>query len=325
MAKNDADIQALVEDDGFQARAASTDEDAETAESEYATLLSSSEVKGLGAAAVADYKADFGRLGKARDAFTAETNKALAGGTDTAKLLAAYERYLIALSALEAQNERFKALADLRIATVCRAVAALALQIQADGRKKVVELEAELKTLTAELKKAEKAVAGAKLQRQINTVLSAATLLLGPTTALARVMLAGGGVTAQLGVDYALGSSKGSPEGAGVTVLGGAADGIDKLGAFGKKFVSVGASLVSFKFDSDEIGEAEALFDKAKAKLKSTLAVYDDTMAVVEALGKKARTLHSGLTQTNAAVKAALQRGVDARNDYAEMKKLLKP
>jgi hypothetical protein len=324
MAHTDDDIKALVENDDFQARAASTDDDAEAAEAEYAALLSSGEVKGLGAAAVADYKADCARLGKARDAFTAESNKAVAGGSDSGKLLAAYERYLIALSALEAQNERFKALADLRLATVCKAVASLALQIQSDGRKKVVELEAELKTLTADLKKAEKAVAGAKLQRQINTCLSAATLLLGPTTVLARVMLAGGGVTAQLAVDYALGSSRGSPEGAGVTVLGGAADGIDKLGSFGKKFVSAAASVVSFKFDSDEIGEAQAIFDKLQAKLKNTLRIYDDTMAVVEALGKKARTLHSGLTKTSAAVKEALQRGVDARNDYAEMKKLLK-
>jgi len=324
MATETTSLQDLISGDRFEAMTASTDEDADAAESAYTELLASGEIKGLGSAAVADYKADFLRMDKARSAFNTEFNKAVGGGSDSARLLAVYERYLISLSALEAQNERFQALADARVATLCKAVAALLLQMLANGRKKVVALEAELKALSGDLKKAEKAVAGAKLQRTINTCISAVTLLAGPTTLLARVLVAGGGVTAQLAVDYALGSSKGSAEGATVTVLGGASEGVDKLGKVGKKFVSAAASVVSFKFDSDEIGEAEAAMKKVVAKLEKTVALYEDLIGVLEPLGKKARTLQAGLAKASAAAKDALQRGVDARNDYAEMKKLLK-
>jgi hypothetical protein len=317
-------LQALISGDRFEAMTASTDEDADAAESDYDALLGSSEVKGLGSAAVADYKADFLRMDKARSAFNAEFNKAVGGGSDSGKLLAVYERYLISLSALEAQNERFQALADARVATLCKAVAAFILLMLSNGRKRVVTLEAELKLLSGELKKAEKAVEGAKLQRTINTCISAVTLLAGPTTVLARVLVAGGGVTAQLAVDYALGSSKGSAEGATVTVLGGAAEGIDKLGTAGKKFVSAAASVVSFKFDTDEIGEAEAAMKKVVTKLEKTVALYEDLIGVLEPLGKKAQTLRNGLHKASKAAKDALERGADARNDYADMKKLLK-
>ena len=316
-------LKALVEGDAFQEQTASTDDDADAAEEAHAALLGSAEVKGLGSAALKEYKADAARLDKARGEFNGQWNKAVAGSGDQAKLLAAYERYVVSLGVLEAQNERFQALADARLATIAGAVVALLLQMLANGQKKVAELEKELKALSADLKKAEKEVEEAKLQRAINTAISGVTLLLGPTGVLARVLLAGGSVTAQLVVDYALGSSKGGAASGSVTVLGGASEGVEKLGKAGRKFVSAGAALVSFKFDSDEIGEAEAIVTKVKTKTEATIRLYERLMELLEPLAKNARTLKAGLDKAAKAATAARHKEAEARDDVDEMRELL--
>jgi len=317
-------LQELIESDAFQEKAAGTDDDAEAAGAAYRNLVSSAEVKGLGAETVAGYKADFARLQRAAEAFNAAVAKAMGGGLDREKLLAVYEHYEICLTALQAQNERFDALAALRIATLCKAVATLTTEAMPNAKKRLLELEGQLEKLAVDLKKAEKDVSGARLQRDINTALSAATLLAGPTGALAKVLVAGAGITAQLATDYVLGPSRGSPDGVANTVIGGSADLVDKLGPLGKKFVSAGSAVLSYKSDSDEIGQAKAVFEAARKKLAAAQRGTEDMLALLEPLGKKARTFATGLDKARAGVKDALQRGVDARNEYADMKKLLK-
>lgn len=320
----DEHLKDLVESDAFQKLAESTDDDADTAETTQDTLLAGVEIKGLGNAALADYKADGVAMDKARGEFNGEWNKAVGGNGDRARLLSTYERYVISLGALEAQNERFEALADARVTTIARAIAALLLAMLSNGRRKVVELEADLRKLADELKKAEKDVDDARLQRTLNVCMSAAALLLGPTTILARVLLAGSTITAQVTIDYALGPSRGSAEGVTATVIGGAADGVDKLGQVGKKFVSAAAAVVSFKFDSDEIGEAEDIVAKVKARLQKTIRLYAALMDLIEPLGKQARTLKAGLDKATTAARSADRRSAAARTEYEEMKKLLK-
>lgn len=323
MAKDTKTPAEWVADARFQTLTESTDDDADSAASEQKTLLASGEVKRLGSGVLAEYKADGARLDKAREAFDAARDKALAGGGDLGALLGAYQRYGIALTALEAQNVRFQALADARVCTMAAAIATFLTAVLFDSKKRVVQFEVRLKKLAIDMKRAEKAVAGAKLQRQINTCISAATLLVAPTGVLARVLVAGGSATLQLGVDYALGSSKGGGASSVVTVLGGASEGVDRFGQAAKKFSSAGAGLLGFKFDSDEIGEAEAIVKALRADLDKTCRELDDLLAVLEPLGKKARTLKDGMVKANAAAMAAESRSRDARDDYVEMRQLL--
>ena len=329
---DEADGSALVRDRTFEGLLARMDDRADEADKRWKSQLGNRGFDDFPSGFLAQYKSDGLEFIKTRDAFDDEWNRVFNGRGDLKKLRSAYDAYSDSLELLWESNARFKALIDVKVAA--RAAAWLMWINAFSGTGKgLVKLSWELKELKAQLEKAGREVSDVKLKRVLNVALSAVTLAIAPEDVVVRVALAAGGITGHILIDNAFGhpSLKGtavSVAGDGAEVIEGLSDVAEKhiqvLSEAGKKLVSIGATVMTFKFDSNEVDEAKEIVDRLRLKFKSTINAYRECMSRLLALQPKLRALDAAIKNCALEIKKAMTRSSDAATNSDAIKNSIK-
>jgi hypothetical protein len=193
-------------------------------------------------------------------------------------------------------------------------------------------LETLLQRLKADLEKAESEVKDVKWKRRLNVVITVITLVAAPESALARIALAGGAITAHMVIDGALGS--GSLKGKLVFVQGDGAEiaentgesmkeAAEALGEGGKKFIGAAAGVLTFKLDTDELDEAKEAVERVKDDIKDVQKAYDDLMAGILPLIPEFISLDSTINRLNQMINQSLAVSSDTAARYESLRDLI--
>jgi len=218
----------------------------------------------------AEYKADGKALDKAWGEFNEQWNLVCYGkAKDGRAAMSAYKRYVITLEVLEAQNVRFGAYVEADVAGMAALFLAILISAIKAIRKRCKELYDELTALQKLLTKAKRDVKGAELQREINVAITVISLCIPAVGLGAGIAIAATTFTVQMVVDASLGP--GSPGVIGVANSA-AGDCIGLPKQVKPKFAKLGGAasgIISWKLDSDEIGDAKAIVAEIQKRLKS--------------------------------------------------------
>jgi hypothetical protein len=298
--------KALVESKAVQKYINGIDEDAEIALGEFKATLA--EMDEYPNSYLSEYKKDAAALDKAWGDFNSEWNKiALKRAKDGKAALAAYKKYVLTLCVLEEQNVRFGAyitadaanqvgwLLTVVVATLQRAKAAAKALID------------ELKELMQLLKKAQKEVKEAELQRAIGIALTVVGIMLPELGAIATITIGVASITVSVVLDASLGPGKPSIPGG---VVQGVSTGLGMpkiLSSSGGKLAGAMGGIYGFQSDSDEVAEAEKIVvaiqekaRKAEASLNNMIAFLGDD---VEKIRKAQAAADAALREATAAAK----------------------
>lgn len=233
------------------------------------------------------YRAQHDAVDKALGDFNLAWNRVAWGKVTTLKFVAR-ELFILTLSVEELNDANVRheamvasgfALMVVKLSEVMIAwIKSLPKQCE-KSRKKLLALE---KTL----KKAQKDVSGAEIQRQLNLLISAVALCLAPVSLGASIAVAAGGFVAQTAIDAALGPGKPGLEGTYYTAVGNAAGIGDVMGKAGARLSGVAAAIGTLKLDTDEVAQAKAIWQKVMVELRNASADYDDLTALAMKMGK---------------------------------------
>lgn len=217
-----------------------------------------------------NYKEDGHYLIKARAAFRAEIKKIKDGkSTDMGKAAKLYDTFLLNMWALQKANKKWEALIGLKIITAGAMLPAMAIAWINKLAGSIPRLQKELKELKRLFEKAKGQVREAKWQRAINLGLTAISFALGPVGMLGRASVALGGIGASALNDALLGPDKLNAIGTVNTATGDIAGVHPKLSKAGQKLAGAATAIVSYKFDSDEVENAEKIAKEIEKRLKS--------------------------------------------------------
>jgi hypothetical protein len=221
---------------------------------------------------------------------------------DDTDFLRLWNAYTNALVALEAANLRWDtALSATRIGM---ALAIELFQLRfINGLKNAYEtLPGELEKLNAVLKRAKGQVAEAKLQTAFNVALSAAALTLGPVGTVGELLLQAAIFTStSAAADAALGPERFNAIGDLNTAVGNVVGSSAKLSEALQLFGAIGSTLVTFKFDTDELAHAKQIVVEVQKQL-----------SVVSNLLIRVRDALKDLLPKLSALKSSLEKLIEA-------------
>lgn len=219
---------------------------------------------------ISEYKSDGKALDDAWGAFNEQWNLLAFGkAKDGRAAMSAYKRYVITLEVLEEQNVRFGAYVEADVAGMAALFLAFLISAIKAIRKRCKALYDELTGLLKLLQKAKKDVKGAELQRQINVAISIVSLCIPGVGLGAGIAIAATTFTVQMIVDASLGP--GSPGALGIANSA-AGDCIGLPKQIKPKFAKLGGAasgILSWKLDSDEIGDAKKIVAEVQKRIKS--------------------------------------------------------
>lgn len=219
---------------------------------------------------VSAYKARRAALDKAWGEFNAAWNDVVLGKAKDGKAaMVAYRNYVVALTALEADNVMWSAYVEARFAEFASAFIGFLIQLLKNIGKSFQDLEAELKDLKKALEKARKEVKEAEAQRVIDVAITAVSLCLPAVGLGAGLAIAAGTFTVQMVVDAALGPGKPGVLGTVNNAAGDAIGLVPKIKPSFAKFGGAVSGIIALKLDSDEVDDAKKIVAKIRERMKT--------------------------------------------------------
>jgi hypothetical protein len=319
---------ALVTDPEFERLVGAMEDEADDAIDTWNTQSTDSIFTYLKPEVQAQYQANGMGLQNSQQDFRAALG---ANPVDAKQLLAAFDAYSLRLGALVDSNAQLDALSAIGIAAALKPLFVYLMGVTKIMRKH--RLEALLQRLNADLAQAESEVKDVKWKRRLNAVITVITLVAAPESALARIALAGGAITAHVVIDGALGS--GSVKGKLVFVHGDGAEiaenmgesmkeAVEALGEGGKKFLGAAAGVMTFKLDTDELDEAKEAVERVKDDIKDVQKAYDDLMAGILPLIPEFISLDSTINRLNQTINQSLAvSSIDTAAQYKSLRDLI--
>lgn len=257
----------FVQDPGVENMVQSVMDDADAALSEFEETVS--EMGDFPSKYVQEYRADAKDLDAAIRDFNLQWNLLAYGKAKDGKaVMGAWKKLVITLEILEEQNVRFGAYVNEDVAGMAALFLAILISVIKGVRKRCAELKAELELILRLLQKAKKDVKGAELQREINVAISIVSLCIPGVGLGAGIAIAATTFTVQMIVDASLGP--GSPGALGIANSA-AGDCIGLPKQVKPKFAKLGGAIsgiISWKLDSDEIGDAKKVVADIQKRLK---------------------------------------------------------
>ena len=316
---------SLVNNPAFEKLIEAMEADGEEADTTWKSQVNDSVFNFIKPELHTEYNTDGVECDKARETFNQEWNNIVFGKGDPKKLLAAYDIYSLRIGALQMANARVGALIGIYFANKIAPFLAFVLKLKTFQLAQ--QFQRRLKKLQADLEQAESAVTKAEVKTALNVVVSAVTIIAAPETVLARVLLAGGGMTAHIVIDHGLG--EGSATGTAVFVGGDSGDfielsktgkeAIEKLKGGSKTIGAAGAALTAV-LDVHDIYEGKEKVEAINKELEETAKAFDDLMAGVLPLQADFIMLDTLIHNLPGIVDKAIQAGKDAAKNYDAIK-----
>jgi hypothetical protein len=301
------------------------EEDGEEADVEWKSQVNDGVFDFLAPQVHSQYRGDGTDCDKARGDFNLEWNKIVAGKGDPKQLLAAYDIYSLRIGALQQANARVGALVAIDFTAKLAPFLTFVMKLKKFDLAQ--RFQKQLEQLRAHLDKAETAVTKAEVKTALNVVISIATTIAAPEATLAKLLVAGGGMTAHIAVDRGLG--EGTVTGT-VVFVGGDAGEFVELSAHGKEAIeklkggskSIGAAgaVITAVLDVRDVYEGKELVEKIKTEIEDVQKGYDDLMAGVLPLIPEFIMLDKLIQSLPALVNQALAAGNDAAKNYDAIK-----
>lgn len=268
-----------------------------------------SRMKGYPPAVIFEYRGDAGALEDAQGAFNAEVNKiTFKKAKDGKALMEAYRDYALKLGVLEEQNVRFEAYVQYNVASQWADFIAFVIEIHKVIRKQAELLVAELQDLDKQLKEAKSDVTEAEVQRAVNVVLTAVSLLMPQVGLAAGIGIAAATLTVQIAMDEALGPGKPGAMGIANSAAGDIVGLPSKIKPAFTKFGGAASGLITLKMDSDEVDDARKIVDDIKERLRAIVKKLENFMRFLEDYSTRAantqKLLEKTLKQASAAAEA---------------------
>ncbi len=271
---------------------------------------------------ISEYKADESRLDKAWGDFNAEWNRVVFGKAKNSKaLIAAYSRFVIALTILEEQNVRFGAFVKAKFALFAASFIAFFILVIKANAKRFAKLKKDLIELQSLLKKAKREVTEAKAQLALNAALTVVTLCLGPAGWAARAGIAAASFTAHIVIDASLGPSKGSAVGTLNQAAGDVIGVPDKIKGPWGKIGGAASGVLTLGLDVGEIGDAKKIVKRVQDKIRAVARECVSLQGKVQADAKKLTGLRDKFKK---ALKTAESNAGKYKSKAGERKKLIK-
>lgn len=316
---------SLVNNPQFEKLVEKMEADGEDADTDWKSQVNDRVFGFLAPEVHSEYVADGTDCEKARGEFITEWNKIEFGKGDPKELLKAYELYSLKIGALQQANARVDALIAIDFAAMIAPLLQFVMKV-----KKIQlaeQFKKRLERLLADLDKAESAVTKAEVKTALNIAVSVVTTIVAPEATLAKVLLAGGGMTAHIVIDRSLG--EGTVTGTVVFVGGDSGDfielshqgkeAIEKLKG-GSKSIGAAAAVVTAVLDVNDVYEGKELVEKIKKELEETQKGLDDLMAGVLPLLADFVMLDKLIQSLPAIVNKAIAAGNDAAKNYDAIK-----
>src|SRR5450755_2687033 len=194
-----SDGASLVNNQDFERLIEANEADATEADSEWKSNLSNVLFTFLEPKVLADYKTEGTDCESARETFNTEWNEIVLGRGDPKKLLAAYDIYSLRIGALQRANERMDALIAIDFAKLLGPLLGWVMRMK--KFQLAQKFERQLKRLMQDLEAAESAVTKAEVKAALNVAVSVITTIVVPEAALAKLLLAGGGMVVHIVID----------------------------------------------------------------------------------------------------------------------------
>lgn len=257
----------FIEDPGVEKMVQTVSDDAETALAEFKEIVA--DMGEFPSKYVQEYRSDAKDLDSAFGEFNEAWNLLAYGKAKDGKaVMVAWKKLVISLEILEEQNVRFAAYVDEDVPGMAALFLAILISVIKGVRKRCAELKAELEAVLKKLQKAKKDVKGAELQREINVAITLVSLCIPGVGLGAGIAIAATTFTVQMIVDASLGPGSPGPLGVANTAAG---DCIGLPKQVKPKFAKLGGAIsgiISWKLDSDEIGEAKQIVADVQKRLK---------------------------------------------------------
>jgi hypothetical protein len=310
-----------VDDPEFWKLVEPMDADADAANNTWKSQASNGVFRFLAPEVRAQYTAAGTDCDKARNDFFEIVN----GKGDPKRLSRAFFMFSLRLGALQQANARVGALIAIDFGG--KIAPCLAFVMKLMKFELAQQFKKRLEKLLADLDKAETAVTKAEVKTALNIAVSFITTIITPEAALARVLLAGGGVSAHIVIDHSLGEGK--VEGTVVFVAGDSGDviglikegreAIEKLKGLSKT-IGVAAAAITAAFDGKDIFEGREVVEKIKVEMEETRKGFADLMAGVLPLLPDFIKLDKLIQSLSGVVNKAIAAGNDAAKNYDVVK-----
>lgn len=272
-----------------------------------------------------EYKRDAKALDDAWGDFNAEWNTIVFGKAKDGKAaMSAYKKYVITLGILEQQNVRFGAYVDADAAYQATFLITAMMAYVETLKKRIRDVQDELKELDKVLRKVNRLLDQAEIQRAANLAINSLTLMLtfipGIGTGASFAISIGSSAVGMI-LDEALGPNKTDLPDWINTSVGLAGDYPKLFKPKYSKFISAGTALYDLYDDTDEVGEAKAMVEKAKKKIKDTEKALDQLNKLLVQYSEKLPVMHKAL---KASIKEAAAAAKTYKSAEAERMMLLK-
>jgi hypothetical protein len=321
-----SDGASLVNDPEFERLIELMEDDATDADTEWKSNLNNVLFNLLEPKVLVDYKADGIECENARGTFNSEWNQIVLGRGDPKKLLAAYDMFSLRIGGLQRANERIDALIAVDFAKLLGPLLEWVMRVKKFQLAQTFQRQ--LKRLVDDLEAAESAVTKAEVKTALNIAVSAITTIVVPEAALAKLLLAGGGMVVHIVIDQSLG--EGSVTGTVVFVAGDGGEfvelskhgkeAIEKLKG-GSKSIGVAAAAVTAVLDVKDVYEGKERVEEVKKEIEEVRKGYEELMAGVLPMIPEFIALDRLIQSVPAILNRALAAGNDAAKNYDAMKR----
>lgn len=243
---------------------------------------------------------------------------------DTGKFDRYYDEWCKRLILLELANEKWEAL--IRAWGIGFAAYFLLLSRASfkELKKECEELPPLLEKLKKELKKAQREVTEAEVQRVINVTLTVTSLALGPVGAIRTLLVRSAVFTGgSMAADAMLGPDKFNALASLNTELGNAIGSYEKLSSVTQNFASAASGLITLKFDTDEIGHAEAIVRRLRGLTEAVSKRLRWAQELMKRSLPELKKLNRSLPKVISAYKEATREATEADRDYQNLYRTL--